>query len=58
MMIWSRLKYGRMANFMPQDVHHLNQVVQTHLHDVGQTPGLLKALWRGSKLPFLSSIFT
>jgi putative transposase len=56
--IWSHLKYGRMANFVPRHVRHLNQVVQTHLHEVGQSPGLLKQLWKGSKLPFPVPAFT
>jgi transposase len=56
--IWSHLKYGRMANFVPRHVRHLKQVVQTHLHEVGQSPGLLKQLWKGSKLPFPVPAFT
>jgi transposase len=56
--VWSHLKYARMTNFVPEGVHHLDQVVQTHLREVGQTPGLLKALWHGSKLPFPKSVFT
>ena len=55
--LWSHLKYGRLPNFVPRHVQHLDQVVRSHLHAVGQTPGLLKALWHGSKLPFLQSIF-
>ncbi len=50
--VWSHLKYGRMANFIPRNVRHLDQVVQTHLRTVRQSPGLLKRLWLGSKLPF------
>jgi transposase len=56
--IWSHLKYARMANFVPQGVHHLDQVIQTHLQEVGQMPCLLKQLWKGSKLPFPDSAFT
>ena len=55
--VWSHLKHGRMANFVPESLSHLNQTVCSHLQNVGQTPGLLKALWRGSKLPFPPSIF-
>jgi putative transposase len=50
--IWSYLKYGRLANFVPQHVQHLDQVVQAHLSEVRHTPGLLKSLWLGSELPF------
>jgi transposase len=55
--LWSHLKYARMANFVPEDLAHLDQTLHCHLHDVGRTPGLLKALWHGSKLPFPPSIF-
>ena len=30
----------------------LDRTVRSQLQSVGQTPGLLKALWHGSKLPF------
>ncbi len=50
--LWSHLKYGRMPNFMPRHVRHLDWVVRSHLPAVGQTPSLLKALWHSSKLPF------
>lgn len=51
-MLWSHLKHGRMANFVPRHVRHLDRIVRSHLHAVGKIPGLLKALWRGSELPF------
>ena len=41
-----------MANFIPRDVRHLDQVVQSHLRAVGRAPSLLKHLWHGSQLPF------
>lgn len=50
--VWSHLKYGRMANFIPRNVRHLDQVVQSHLHALSRSPKLLKQLWHGSKLPF------
>ena len=56
--IWSHLKYARLANFMPANLAHLDQTICSHLHAVGQVPGLLKALWHGSKLPFPKSVFT
>ena len=56
--VWSHLKYARLANFIPASLAHLDQTVRSHLHAVGQTPGLLKALWQGSKLAFPPSIFT
>ena len=50
--VWSHLKYGRVANFIPRNVRHLNRVVQNHLQAIRQSPNLLKQLWLGSKLPF------
>lgn len=50
--VWAHVKHGRLANFVPHHVRHLERVVQGHLLAVGKAPGLLKALWRGSELPF------
>ena len=55
--VWSHLKHGRLPNFVPESLAHLDQTVRSQLQSVGQTPGLLKALWHGSKLPFPLSIF-
>ena len=57
-MLWSYLKYGRMANFVPRHVRHLDRVVTGHLEAVRAEPGLLKSLWAGSKLPFPRPDFT
>jgi transposase len=51
-MLWSHLKYGRMANFVPRHVRHLDRAVREHLGDVARAPGLIKSLWEGSRLPF------
>ena len=50
-MIWSYLKYGLMANFVPRDVHEVDEVVQGHLQKLGKNPKLIRALWTGSRLP-------
>jgi transposase len=50
--VWSHLKSGRMANFVPRHVRHLDQVVRGHLADLAGKPSLIQALWAGSKLPF------
>ena len=55
--VWSHLKYGRLPNFVPASLAHLDPTVRSLLQSVGQTPGLLKSLWRASKLPFPPSIF-
>jgi transposase len=52
-MIWSYLKYGRMANFVPRHVRHLDEVVRGHLSGLRAQPGLIRSLWKRSKLPFL-----
>ena len=56
--IWSYLKYGRLANFVPKDLRHLDQTVQAHLSEVRRRPRLLKSLWLGSELPFPNTDFT
>lgn len=53
--VWSHLKAGRMANFIPQDVKHLERVMRSHLHLLKYSPRLLRQLWKGSKLPFPST---
>ena len=50
--VWSHLKYGLMANFVPRHVRHLDSVVRAHLFKLGQDPDLIRSLWKGSKLPF------
>ena len=52
-MIWSYLKYGRMANFVPEDVARVNRVVVGHMVELREQPGLTRSLWRRSKLPFV-----
>ncbi len=51
-MIWSYLKHGLMANFVPADVMELERVVLAHLASVRGDPRLIKSLWAGSELPF------
>jgi hypothetical protein len=57
-MLWSYLKYGLMANFVPRHVGHLDRVVTGHLGAVRSEPTLLRSLWAGSKLPFPRIDFT
>jgi len=52
-MIWAYLKHGRMANFVPLHVRHLDRVVVEHLTELRGDPALIRSLWAGSKLPFL-----
>jgi hypothetical protein len=50
--VWSWLKYGRLANFVPEGVHDLDGWVTDDLVELKHDPGLLRALWAGSDLPF------
>jgi len=50
--VWSWLKYGRLANFVPADVHDLDGWVTDDLVELKHEPALLRALWAGSELPF------
>jgi putative transposase len=50
--VWSWLKYGQLANFVPADVHDLDGWVIDHLVGLKHEPGLLRRLWEGSDLPF------
>lgn len=50
--VWSHLKYGLMANWVPRHVKHLDRVVRGHLAELGGKPALVRSLWAGSKLPF------
>jgi transposase len=49
--VWAHLKYGRMANFVPEGIQHLDDVVIEHLIEAKLERGKLEALWRGSELP-------
>lgn len=50
--IWSWLKYGELANFVPIDTDGLDDEVLDRLIDLKFDPGLLRALWERSDLPF------
>lgn len=50
--VWSWLKYGQLANFVPADVSELDDEVIDRLIHLRCDPKLLRALWDGSKLPF------
>lgn len=50
--VWSWLKYGKLSNFVPDDVNHLDDWAIEYLVELKFTPGLLRRLWEGSELPF------
>lgn len=51
--LWSHLKYGRMANFAPDDVFQLNAVLRQNLGQAAQSPHMLRSFLNASGLPFL-----
>jgi transposase len=50
--VWSWLKYGKLPNFAPKDIHDLDDWVVEYLVELQCDPGLLRRLWAGSELPF------
>ena len=51
--LWSHLKYGRLANFAPDDVFQLNATLRRHLHQTAQSSDMLRSFFDASGLPFL-----
>jgi transposase len=51
-MLWSWLKYSRLANFVPADVDDLDGWVNDDLVELRYNSELLRNLWDGSELPF------
>jgi putative transposase len=49
--LWAYLKYGPLANYVPEDVYELDDAVIEGLVNAKFEPGLLPALWRASELP-------
>lgn len=50
--VWSWLKYGQLANFVPDGIPELDGEVVDRLVELKCEPGLLRALWGRSGLPF------
>lgn len=50
--IWGWLKYGVRANFVPDDLDHLDDEVTDQLIELKFDSGLLRDLWDASDLPF------
>jgi hypothetical protein len=50
--VWSWLKYGELANFVPTGVAELDDEIIDRLMHLRSEHGLLRSLWEGSKLPF------
>ena len=53
--VWSWLKYGQLANFVPDGIPELDDKVVDRLVELKCDPGLLRVLWERSDLPFPQS---
>ncbi len=50
--VWGGLKWGRLANYVPDDLDELDDWVVEYLIELKHNPELLWALWERSELPF------
>ena len=50
--VWSWLKYGRLANYVPDEMTDLDDEVIDQLSELKGEPDLLRKLWAASDLPF------
>ena len=53
--VWSGLKWGRLAHFVPEDLGEWDDWVVESLIELKPHPELLRALWERSDLPFPDS---
>jgi transposase len=51
--LWSHLKYGKMANFVPDDVFQLDTVLNANLRKTRKSYTHLTSFFFAAKLPFL-----
>jgi hypothetical protein len=49
--VWSWLKYGQLANYVPDGIPELDDEVVERLVELKSDPGLLRVLWERSELP-------
>jgi putative transposase len=50
-LLWSYLKYGKLANFAPHDIPELEQRLVEHLLYAQSNPRLLASFWHWCQLP-------
>ena len=50
--VWGWLKYGKLSNFVPDDVQELDDWVIEYLVPLKCNAGLIRKLWNGSDLAF------
>jgi len=51
--LWSLLKYGQLSNFVPDNVFHLDAVINNHLRKTRKSPKYLSGFFHAAGLPFL-----
>ncbi len=51
-LLWSYLKYGRLANFAPNTIQDIRTTVDRERRRLGRHPELLRSFFRHSALPF------
>jgi transposase len=49
--LWSQAKFTDLANFIPDDVHHLHDAVIETIGDLQFRPQLLRSFFQAAKLP-------
>ncbi len=50
--VWGWLKFGQLANFVPDDLTRLDREINNRLKRLRGNRKLLRSLWEGSELPF------
>jgi transposase len=50
--VWGWLKFGQLANFVPDDLAQLDREINNRLRRLRDNRELLRSLWEGSDLPF------
>lgn len=55
---WSWLKYGRLCNFEPRDLEHLQDEVLKELHYLHKHPALLQSFFEHAELSLPRTLLT
>jgi transposase len=54
--VWGWLKFGQLANFVPDGLAQLDREINRRLKRLRDNRDLLRSLWEGSELPFPEKI--
>lgn len=49
--VWSLVKYGNLANFVPEDLEHLEQMVVLSMQEAGVREAVMRAFFDHAGLP-------